>query len=177
MSMLKESGQHINTMNLTDKKKLIQELTIAFINYQVFLSQQRHFKKLSSFLCSQGVGSATKVMILTWLVGMTVRNDSVLVILSLASFSASFSNFYILKTSQVTKRIEDLRVDVMRLLAFGELCSLQLHIFTVWRRHLVDIIESRKLYAPQLLGFYPTYDKLLTLNIYLALLWILLLMR
>lgn len=170
---LDESNEH-QPDDLNDRKfRLIQSITAAFLEYESFRKQQDNFKSVSNFLSAQGAGLAISSMSLAYAVGLTFKADSALIMSATASFATCYLNFYILLTAIVTKRIDSLHGHITRLVALGcHMWSLKrAHIFIVWRKHLLDESETRKLLAPSILSIYPTYERLLTLNIYVLLLW------
>lgn len=167
-------GRHLKANRLS----LTQSITIAYINYDLFRKQQKSFKSVSNFLSAQGAGLGLSTMLFAYVVGTTTKADSAFIMLATASFAACYLNYYVLITAIVTKKIDSLHIDIIRLLAFGQVCSLrQLHIFALWRRHLAGRAEARKLFAPSILSVHLTYDRLLTLNIYVLILWVVLMTK
>lgn len=172
---LKHGGN--NNINLLIYNKcflLSRDITIVYLNNELFFRQYRNFLKISNFLTIQGFLLGAFVLLQTYTIGVYVGSESNTFVLIVTTYVVLYIDVYLSVTAILIKKIERLRIDIIRLLSAANTNSLDWHIFILWRRHLLSKVESRELYAPNIIGLYITFDRILTINIYLALLWIIL---
>lgn len=176
----KNPGKNVVDGISKDNIELYEKLTISYILFELFRREQREFKILVNFLTFQGLLFCSTTMISIYLIGTSVRCDSQYVLLVIVTSVVLYINPYLICAAVLSNKVESIRLNLMRLLAQSKLDSRNYYpsnIFYLWRRHLISIPESRKLYSTSILGIHLSYDRLLTMNVYLIFLWILLLKK
>lgn len=156
-------------------QRIFKQLTTNLINLKLFMRQQRGFKKLSNFLILQGCGLTMSVMISVYLVGVNLRTDSKVLILLSATYVAGYVNLYLICSAIVVNRIDELKTLTLRLIACSKTNQFKSHIFCLYYTEMsLEKIELKRLYSPSFLGFYISYERVITLAGYLGALWLVL---
>ena len=155
---------------------MLESITIAYLNYELFRRRQERLKRLVDFLLIQPATGATLVLTLCYIVGTSIENSDKLLVLSIATFMFFFLNWYMIAGALTTNQVKKLARNIMNLLLVGsELSMHDLIQIRLWRSQLLSEHEAVRMYAPSIVELSISYDKLITLNAYLVGLWLVLL--
>lgn len=148
--------------------QLHNSILATYLNYELFRRQQKKFQSLSNFLVSQGAWLCAVTMFTVYVIGTTIRTDSTLIMIFLATYMVGYINIYLICAALVTQKIERLRVGLMELIARSVSTPLQFtYLFDLIKRQLVSLMDAHLLFAPNILGINLSYEKLMTINSWL----------
>lgn len=155
---------------------LFRDVTVAYVNFELFRRSQMKFRQLASLFIFQGTMLSAVTMTSVYVVGNKLELNSKAVSLLLATYVVIIANFYLIFGSVLTSKIERIRNNILELIASCKENSLQYnYIMDLWSRQITSPSETRELLAPHFLGIYLSWGRLVTINVYLvALYWTLL---
>lgn len=160
----------------TRRHLLLERLTIAYVNYQLYHHQVRPFRTLATFLLFQACAFTATSFGYLYLIAMNIGTrfkffstfSSICVII--------FLNIYLVMSSFTSKLMEDIMRRIIRLL--GELAHLpELNLLPAienWRRQLLSEQELNLFTSTRLFGLSVSYKRLVAFNTYLAGIYLLL---
>lgn len=159
-----------------EHKSLAKIILIAYINLELFRKNQRNFKELVSLFIFQGGTFCASTLILVYFVGTKLDLNPKYISLIAATYYVLLGNFYLLFGALLTSKVEKIRKSILELLAASKHTPLeQNHFMDLWLRQLTSPSETRELLSPNFLGIYLSWSRLITINAYLAGLYITLL--
>lgn len=189
---LKKSVRKVYDLNFKFKDKNIvdeinehnagiyREATIAYILFELFRHKQREFKPLENFLVFSVLLLCAFTLVTVFLIGTYIKCDSNRLLLILGTIIIGYLNTCLFSIAILSTRIESIRVSIMRLLAqckFDYRNYYPSHVFYLWKRHLIGSKESHKIYSTNIFELHLTYTRILTIDVYLFLLWVVLLQK
>lgn len=165
---LKESDDFQNEGFYETKRNrlLFQNITIAYINFELFRRSQYKFRKLSSLFISQGVVfGATTMAFVYW--NCTNLENSQIIGLAACAYMYVIGNYYLVFGAMMTSRIDRIRKSILLLLAVCKNTSFQNnYLIDLWSRQVTSPSETRDLLASHHLNIYLSWDRLITINAY-----------
>lgn len=171
MKKIKESIFYRNRGFYDTKRnrKLFDNIAVAYVNLELFRRNQREFKKLSSLFIFQGATFGGLTFAWVYLVGTKFGLESRLISFGMASYVIYIANFYIVFGALLTDKLERIRTNILRLLASCQENLLQYnYLIELWSRRLTSPAETRDLFAADFLGIYLSWDRIITINVYMA---------
>lgn len=158
--------------------KLHENITISYINYELFRRQIKEFKVFASFLSLQGFIICITTLTSIYILGATLQCTSRLILLSVGSVIIICFNVYLFLGAILADKIHKTQKLIIKLIATKDMNNIypkSNYILNFWQRQYTDIEDTEILYLTNVFGVYFGYNKLLTFNGYLVALWILLL--
>lgn len=161
----------------SNRNKLLKELTITYLNFELFRRQQASHGKLIYFSLAQLSTYLASILLLCYIVGTTLKSYNNGLILFMSTFSVMFFNLPLLISAQRMSKIQMIMRSLTITLARGSQLSWlkQSHLLGLWRKQVLSENEVVRLFSSSLFGVNLTYQKVITLNAYLVVLWIILL--
>lgn len=151
--------------------QIIKSITITYLNFELFSREQKDHKRIANLMLAQEALHVLALMCCYYLGSRQFDAYNSFLIFG-ACYVVLCANFYLVLGAMLTRRVENLMRQVMIL------ATISYQVFRnkrrptdfaigLWHRQMVSEFESRRLFAPNLLGMSLTYGKLLSLNLYL----------
>jgi len=162
--------------NETRNLRLVETLTVAYLNYELFRRQQRKHRTFCNYLLVQIITLGAGILLLSFLLASSASQSYNFFVFVLATYVAMVVNVYMLFGASATRKVERLMKNVLRMMANDPGRSSELtHTIQLWRKQALTDKQVERAYALSLLGVYLTYEKIVTFNFYLLALWLILL--
>lgn len=175
VTLEKTRARLVQWRDINDHQELnniLEQLTICYVNFELFRRQSPHFQKISNFVIIQVAVMTGQVYYMTDLVAKNVdpRYETVVVVaLMLIGF---LLNCCLAMSSYRLNLLEELMNEVAKMLAHasGILSISVSYPIELWRRQMLSEKDCRQKFASRLFLYPVSWESLLTFNVYLLLL-------
>lgn len=154
---------------------LIKSLTVTFLNYELFKRRQSNYRRLINFILSQLAVLVAGMLIVCYLAGTNIKNIDKRILLFAATFLVFLLNVYMFLAATKMRYVGRVIAKMMKLIARAASLSMQQsQMIALWHRQILNEREAEQLFSSSVFTIYVSYNKIITLNGYLMILWIVL---
>lgn len=152
----------------------IKMLTLAYLNFELFRREQKAYQSLINFLVFQMILMNLPVVVITYLSLAVLHENDRIIMFIFVGYTFSFLNSYLITSAIRTNMVLKLMKDMSRLLAYMTKDHLeQTMVARLWSMQVLNYGEALSCFAPKLFGISISFDKIVSLNVYMVALWIL----
>lgn len=162
--------------NLNAPSDLLEAFSVAYLNFHLFRNQQKNYQHLASLMMVQVAIPCIVSLAICYYLGYYERIGTAAVpVVFMSTCVVFFTNFYLTFGALMKSRIDQLMKRIFSLIAISSQIDEFKSSFALdlWRRQLVGEIDTRRIFAPSALGINLSFSKIVSLNLYLAALWLL----
>lgn len=169
------NGSKIFASEESNNEQLIRKIVLAYCNWELYRRQYKCHRSLMDTCLSQ-VSIVTFIPMLTnyivYLFNLTDHREFVLMV---TTTMICFTNVHLVSASLITNKHLRIAKMITRIVVDCETKQAlnESHIVDLMKRQLLGEEEVTASCSPKFLGFHLSYDKALTINLYLLILYIL----